>query len=292
VDFRERELDFQGADRRYAEFTRQHDAGSISDEEFEARRQLLMVRDEEGHWWAKLGESGEWHYREGGTWIRGTPPVYREEVVPELTLDFEEVDRRYAQLKELHQAGEITEEAFDEQLQRLMVQDESGRWWAKSRKSGEWHYNDGRTWVRGMPPGYAPPTHATRDQSVGEQGRRVATSTAVPPVRNTAAPSNTLAIALPFAALVLLIVVAFGVFQLSYVWGGSTDASSESASPESASPTPDTVVPDLRGKTVREASQTVGTDYVLEVGNVFGKVRNRDFTDNQPKGIADLCIST
>jgi hypothetical protein len=34
-----------------------------------------------------------------------------------------------------------------------MVQDESGRWWVKSPKSGEWHYNDGTTWVKGIPPG-------------------------------------------------------------------------------------------------------------------------------------------
>jgi hypothetical protein len=78
MDFREREVDFQEADRRYAELTRQRDAGSITDEEFDAQRQQLMVRDDEGRWWAKLGESGEWHYREGGAWVPGTPPGYQE----------------------------------------------------------------------------------------------------------------------------------------------------------------------------------------------------------------------
>ena len=78
MDFREREVDFQEADRRYAELTRQRDAGAISDEEFDAQRQQLMVRDDEGRWWAKLGESGEWHYREGGAWVRGTPPGYQQ----------------------------------------------------------------------------------------------------------------------------------------------------------------------------------------------------------------------
>ena len=152
MDFREREGDFQEADRRYAELTRQRDAGSINDEEFDAQRQRLMVRDDQGRWWAKLGESGEWHYRDDKTWIRGTPPGYREEVLPEPTNYFEEVDRRYAQLKLRHQAGEITQEEFDKQLKRSMVQDERGRWWSKSRKSGEWHYNDGNAWVPGTPP--------------------------------------------------------------------------------------------------------------------------------------------
>ena len=70
--------------------------------------------------------------------------------------DFEEADRRYAELKRLHEAGDITDEEFDEQLERTMVQDERGRWWSKGRKTGEWHYHDGRTWVRGTPAGYAP----------------------------------------------------------------------------------------------------------------------------------------
>src|SRR5215217_2517449 len=43
---------------------------------------------------------------------------------------FEEADRRYAELKRLHEAGEITEEEFDEHLKRSMVQDEGGRWWS------------------------------------------------------------------------------------------------------------------------------------------------------------------
>lgn len=86
MDFRKRELDFEEADRRYAELAEQRDAGSISDEEFDEQRQRLMVRDDEGHWWAKLGESGEWHYRDEGTWIPGTPPVYREDT-QEFTTD-------------------------------------------------------------------------------------------------------------------------------------------------------------------------------------------------------------
>ena len=84
MDFRRHEVDFREADRRYAELKRQHDAGSISDEEFDAQRQQLMVQDDEGRWWAKFGESGEWHYRDGSTWVRGTPPGHQG-VVPDST---------------------------------------------------------------------------------------------------------------------------------------------------------------------------------------------------------------
>jgi hypothetical protein len=84
VDFRGREEKFREADRRYVELKRQLDAGSISTEEFEAERQRLMVL-EEGRWWNKFGESGEWHYHDGNTWVRDTPPGYQEEVNTEPT---------------------------------------------------------------------------------------------------------------------------------------------------------------------------------------------------------------
>jgi hypothetical protein len=77
VDFRRREVNFQEADRRYAELKRQLDAGTISTEEFDAQRQQLMVQDDEGRWWAKSRESGDWHYHDGEGWVRSTPPGYQ-----------------------------------------------------------------------------------------------------------------------------------------------------------------------------------------------------------------------
>ncbi len=67
---------------------------------------------------------------------------------------FREADRRYAELKRQHEAGKISGEEFDAQLKQMMVQDDEGRWWAKSRKTGEWHYHNGSAWVRDIPPGY------------------------------------------------------------------------------------------------------------------------------------------
>jgi beta-lactam-binding protein with PASTA domain len=246
MDFKEREVDFQGADRRYAELTRLRDAGSISEEEFDALRQRLMVRDDQGRWWAKLGESGEWHYRDDKTWIRGTPPGYREEVLPESTNTFEEVDRRYAQLKRLHHSGEITQEEFDEQLKRSMVQDQRGRWWGKSRKSGGWHYHDGSAWVRGTPLGYAPPTRD--DQNRETQYRR----------------AGLLIVALCLGLLVVFVGVAVGTVMLGYKLPTLLHAGA--------------LVPDLEGegKTLSEAVQLVGGDYELEVTDVR--------SSSEPKG--------
>ena len=74
MDFRGR--DFQDSDRRYAELKRQHDAGTIDDEEFDAQRSQLMVKDNEGRWWAKGREAGDWHYHGDTGWVKGTPPGY------------------------------------------------------------------------------------------------------------------------------------------------------------------------------------------------------------------------
>jgi hypothetical protein len=84
VDFRERAIDFREADRRYAELKRKLDAGTISNEEFDAQSRRLMVRDDEGRWWAKSRNTGVWNYHDGNGWVRGTPPDYgRPGTLPE-----------------------------------------------------------------------------------------------------------------------------------------------------------------------------------------------------------------
>ena len=77
MDSEERRIDFREADRRCAELKRQLDAGIISDEEFDAQRQRLMVQDDEGRWWAKSRETDEWFYRHESGWVQGTPPGYQ-----------------------------------------------------------------------------------------------------------------------------------------------------------------------------------------------------------------------
>ena len=76
MDFGEREIGFREADRRYGELKRQYDARTISDEEFDAQLEQLMVQDDEGRWWAKSRNTGKWHYHDGSSWVRGTPPGY------------------------------------------------------------------------------------------------------------------------------------------------------------------------------------------------------------------------
>jgi uncharacterized membrane protein HdeD (DUF308 family) len=99
-------------------------------------------------------------------------------------VDFQEADRRYAEIKRHQETGGLTQEEFDKQLEALMVQDEEGRWWAKSRTTGDWHYHDGTAWVKGKPPGYQGHLTGPEDQpeiqqseslEAEERNQRVAT---------------------------------------------------------------------------------------------------------------------
>src|SRR5215212_5253435 len=85
MDFRGCKIGFREADRFYAELERQHEARIISDEEFDAQLKQLMAQDDGGRWWAKFGEFGEWHYRDAGIWVQGTPPDYQEVVSEPMT---------------------------------------------------------------------------------------------------------------------------------------------------------------------------------------------------------------
>ena len=79
MDFKEREVDFREAERRYAELERQREAGTIDERQFDAQRRRLMLQDDEGRWWIRSRETGEWLFHDGDAWVRGTPPGYREE---------------------------------------------------------------------------------------------------------------------------------------------------------------------------------------------------------------------
>ena len=67
-------------------------------------------------------------------------------------MSFAEVNARYVDLLNSYRAGTLSADDFDSRLKEMMVQDSQGRWWAKSRESGQWHYYDGTNWVAADPP--------------------------------------------------------------------------------------------------------------------------------------------
>ena len=69
-------VDFREVDRVYAEIKRHHEAGTVTDEEFDEQLKELMVQDQEDRWWVKSRTTGDWHRYDGTTWIKDTPPGY------------------------------------------------------------------------------------------------------------------------------------------------------------------------------------------------------------------------
>ena len=51
-------------------------------------------------------------------------------------MTFAEADAQYEVIKQQYLAGALDDDQFEEQLHRLMVLDEAGLWWAKSRENG------------------------------------------------------------------------------------------------------------------------------------------------------------
>jgi hypothetical protein len=80
MDFEKRQMTFDEADRRYVELKQQCEAGIISDEEFDAKLKDMMIQGSIW-WWAKSRSTGEWHYYDGESWVKGAPP--REQGGPE-----------------------------------------------------------------------------------------------------------------------------------------------------------------------------------------------------------------
>jgi hypothetical protein len=91
-------------------------------------------------------------------------------------MDFQEAERRYTELKRQFDAGTISVDDFNAERQRLMVQDDEGRWWARSANDDEWNYYDGSAWIPSAPPGYS---------LEGEQPNRPPTASQVRPQRPT-----------------------------------------------------------------------------------------------------------
>ena len=67
-------MDFAQVETKYRELKREYDTGAITEEEFKAQLEELMIEDEEGKWWIIGYETGQWYYHDGEKWVQGEPP--------------------------------------------------------------------------------------------------------------------------------------------------------------------------------------------------------------------------
>lgn len=64
---------------------------------------------------------------------------------------FKETERKYAELKEKLNHGEMTPEEMKKELKKMMVLDENGNYWMIGGKTGKWYSYNGTDWKEGDP---------------------------------------------------------------------------------------------------------------------------------------------
>jgi hypothetical protein len=69
---------FSKVEAEFQKLKGQFEAGALTEAEFKARLEDLMIQDEEGRWWMIGYETGQWYHHNGEQWVRGEPPPVAE----------------------------------------------------------------------------------------------------------------------------------------------------------------------------------------------------------------------
>ncbi len=68
-------MDFQELRARFEDLWEKHASGALSDEEYLAQVERLIIRDDEGRWWTIGARTGKWYVSQGGVWVEAEPPI-------------------------------------------------------------------------------------------------------------------------------------------------------------------------------------------------------------------------
>ncbi|MGB8648850.1 MAG: tetratricopeptide repeat protein, partial [Anaerolineae bacterium] len=67
-----------------------------------------------------------------------------------------QMESRFFELKGKLAVGQLAEDEFKREMEKLRFQDQQGRWWMIGAQSGRWYYYDGARWLLGQPPAEEP----------------------------------------------------------------------------------------------------------------------------------------
>ena len=68
---------------------------------------------------------------------------------------FSRVNDAFGTLKARFQAGEIARQEFIDEMKKLRIRDEEGRFWMIGAQTGKWYFFDGKEWIQSEPPSQA-----------------------------------------------------------------------------------------------------------------------------------------
>ena len=69
-----------------------------------------------------------------------------------MEMTFQSVQESFESLKMRFQSGEISKQNFIEEIKKLRLKDDKGRFWTIGFQTGKWYYFDGKDWIAGDPP--------------------------------------------------------------------------------------------------------------------------------------------
>ena len=67
-------MDFAGVEAEYRRLKAQVERGALTEAEFRAQLEELMIEDEQGRWWIVGYETGQWYVHDGEKWVQQEPP--------------------------------------------------------------------------------------------------------------------------------------------------------------------------------------------------------------------------
>ena len=67
---------------------------------------------------------------------------------------FKDVIAAFDRLKAKFQNGEIARQEFIDEMKKLRIKDDQGRFWMIGAQTGKWYYFDGKDWVQDEPPSH------------------------------------------------------------------------------------------------------------------------------------------
>ena len=68
-------MKFTETEAQFRQLKAQYDAGDLSETDFKARLQDLMIQDEQGRWWMIGYETGQWYVHDGEKWVLAELPT-------------------------------------------------------------------------------------------------------------------------------------------------------------------------------------------------------------------------
>jgi len=69
-----------------------------------------------------------------------------------MNTQFRDIEQAFNELKKKFQGGEVSRQQFIEEMKKLRLKDEQGRFWMIGAQTGKWYFFDGKDWVVSQPP--------------------------------------------------------------------------------------------------------------------------------------------